>query len=146
MQAAGDRLLATRIQLDGATNLHEAFINDPEKWANEIRSCGIELAADRLWIEQVRFCTRPTPMGLEERLAQNDAVADLLRIIQKTEPAPEIVNPLIDELAGLRAKLPRELADEVDALNLQLPEMAVRVLEDVKNIIISRLTSIGGAQ
>jgi hypothetical protein len=85
-------------------------------------------------------------MGLEERLAQNDPTSDLLRMIQKTEPAPEMLAPVIEELAMLRSKLPRELVEEMDAFNLQSLERAGPVLQDVKEILISRLTSIGGVQ
>ncbi len=62
------------------------------------------------------------------------------------EPDSDLLGPIVEELAGLRSKLPQEMVDDVDALNLDSPESAARVLEDVKEILVSRLTSIGGAQ
>lgn len=146
LQAAGDRLLAARIELAGATGAHADLMRDPEKWVNEIRSSATDLAGERIWIEQVKLHTSASPLSLTERLAQNDAVADLLRMIQATEPVPEISEPLIKEVAPLRSKLPQELVGEMDALNLQSPERATNVLQDAKEILISRLTSIGGLQ
>jgi DNA repair exonuclease SbcCD nuclease subunit len=146
VEAVGERLLAARVQMIGSTEAHRELSSDPEKWATEIRSCATDVGGDRIWIEKIRFGTHPKPIELEERLAQNDAVADLLRTILKTELTPELLEPLNEELAMLRSKLPRELMDEVDALNLQSSESTNQVLEDVKEILVSRLTSIGGAQ
>lgn len=146
MQTIGDCLLAARVQLIGTTTAHSELISDPEKWANEIRSCATDLAGERIWIEQVKLHSNARQTGLEERLAQNDSTSELLRMIQKAESTPEIFAPVIEELATLRSKLPRELVEEIDALNLQSPETATHVLQDVKEILISKLTSIGGAQ
>lgn len=144
--ATGDRLMAARVQVTGFSDAHRELSNNPEKWAAEIRSCATDIAGDRIWIERIGFHTRPKPVELEERLAQNDPVSELLRTLLKMEPDSELLGPIVEELAGLRSKLPPEMVDDVDALNLDSPESVARILEDVKEILVSRLTSIGGAQ
>ncbi len=146
VQAAGDRLLAARIQLAGSTPANAELNRDPEKWVNEIRSSATDLSGGNIWVEQVKIRTRAEQMSREERFAQNDPVADLLRFIQAMEPDDDLLAPLKDEISTLRTKLPRELVEEVDAFNLHSPRAVGHILEDVKELLISRLLSSGGAQ
>ena len=146
IQSVGGRLLAARIQLVGASRAHAELNRDPEKWINEIRSSATDFSGGNIWIEQVKVHTHPKQMGLEERLSQNDTIADLLRLIQGLEPADEVLAPLKEEVAALRAKLPCELVEEMGAFNLHSPETVAHILEDVKEMLISRLLSTGGAQ
>lgn len=146
LESADGRVLAARVELEGVTPAHDALIGDPEKWKNEIRSCATDLAGEQLWIEKIRIHTRAQPVSLEERLAQNDAIAGLLRVIGETEPDPTLLGQLAEELATLGARLPREAVQEVDALNLDRPDSAARLMDDVRQILFSRLISIGGSR
>ncbi len=142
---AGGRLLAVRVELRGATGAHPELTGDPERWTSEIRSAATDIGGGNVWIEQVRFRTWPR-MDLDERLAQDDAVADLLRLVRELEPSDDILQPVIDELATLRARLPVDLVADTPALNLASPQDARAVLEDVKKLLVIRLLSAGGVQ
>jgi DNA repair exonuclease SbcCD nuclease subunit len=140
---AGDLLIAARVQFRGAFDAHVDLVGDPEKWISEIRAAATDVSGGTIWIEKVRFGTR-SRISLEERLAQNDPVADLLRLVQELQPGDEILNPLKDELTALRTKLPAELLQDSPVFDLDSPEAARETLESAKQFLITTLLSGGG--
>lgn len=140
---AGDLLIAARVQFQGTFGAHVDLVADPEKWISEIRAAATDLSGGTIWIEKVRFGTQ-SRISLEERLAQNDPVADLLRLVQELQPGDEILNPLKDELTALRTKLPAELLQDSPVFDLDSPEAARETLESAKQFLITTLLSGGG--
>jgi DNA repair protein SbcD/Mre11 len=145
MEGAGGRLLAVRIEVHGATTAHSELAGDLEKWTSEIRAAATDVGGGAVWIEQVKFRTWPL-VDLDKGLAQDDAVAEVLRLVRDLESSDEIFQPVVDELATLRTRLPGDLVENTPALNLASPDNARAVLEDVKRLLFTRLLSAGGAQ
>jgi DNA repair exonuclease SbcCD nuclease subunit len=139
------RLLAARVELCGSTATHMDLFRDPERWTNEIRAVAADLGSGSVWIEQVRIRTRPL-MDIEERLAQDDPLADLLRLVGDVQPGSEVLNALQEELRVLRTKLPPELVEEIPAFNLAAPEAARELLEEARETLTIRLLSEGGVR
>lgn len=140
---AGELLFAARIQFRGASGAHADMVRDPEKWISEIRAAATDLSGGTIWIEKVRFATR-SRISLEERLAQNDPVADLLRLVQELQPGDEILKPLKDELTALRTRLPAELLQDSPLFDLDSPDATREILENAKQFLITTLLSGGG--
>ena len=140
---AGELLIAARIQFRGASGAHADMVRDPEKWISEIRAAATDLSSGTIWIEKVGFATR-SRISLEERLAQNDPVADLLRLVQELQPGDEILKPLKDELTSLRTRLPAELLQGSPLFDLDSPDATREILENAKQFLITTLLSGGG--
>jgi exonuclease SbcD len=143
-RSAGDLLVAARIHIQGVTGAHVDLIREPEKWVSEIRSAATDLSGGTIWVEKVRFATRPR-ISLEDRLAQNDPIADLLRLIQDIQLTDEILKPLKDEMSALRAKLPAELFQDTGLIDLDSPDVSGEILENAKQILVTTLLSGGGS-
>jgi ketosteroid isomerase-like protein len=75
-------------------------------------------------------------------LKRNDSLGDLLRYIENLESSDteELMKLVTDDLVNLKAKLPLAGKDNIE---LESPEKARGILEDVKHILISRLLSAG---
>jgi exonuclease SbcD len=140
---AGELLIAARIQFRGASGAHADMVRDPEKWISEIRAAATDLSGGTIWIEKVRFATQ-SRISLEERLAQNDPVADLLRLVQELQPSDEILKPLKDELTSLRSRLPAELLRDSPLFDLDSPDATREILENAKQFLMTTLLSGGG--
>lgn len=140
---AGELLIAARIQFRGASGAHADMVRDPEKWISEIRAAATDLSSGTIWIEKVGFATQ-SRISLEERLAQNDPVADLLRLVQELQPGDEILKPLKDELTSLRTRLPAELLQGSPLFDLDSPDATREILENAKQFLITTLLSGGG--
>lgn len=124
--AAGERGLAVRLTLTGATSLHGAAAGLHEKLAAEARAL-----SEMLWIEGVEQRTRPLAgPALTER---GDALGALARRIADLAEAPD-ASLLGDWPAQLRSRLlPAELAAE-HAIND--PE---GVLARARDLLLARL-------
>ena len=65
--AAGDRLVALRVRIEGATALDTQLRAHPDRWRRQVQAIGAELGAEQIWIEKVQICTlgkrslRPSP-------------------------------------------------------------------------------------
>jgi len=68
--------LAVRVILTGSTSLHREFLNDEERYFNEIVNAA-NMASDQIWIEKVKFHTT-LPKGQTIFTMQNDALSKLL--------------------------------------------------------------------
>ena len=136
-------LVATRIRILGDSAAHADLIRNPEKWAGEIRAVATDLSGGTIWIEKVIISTRPR-ISIEDRIAQNDPVADLLRLIQELQPGDEILDPLRDELTTLRTKLPAELVQDNPVFDPDSPESAREILENARQILFTALLAGGG--
>jgi len=108
--------LALRVELFGASRAHANLSADPQKWHDEIRGEAIVHGDGAVWIEKVKFETRPAhevdPLSGDGPLGELQAVlAELL-----ADEAQLIA--MGSELAELDRKLPAELKTATDALGL----------------------------
>ena len=133
--------LAARIHISGPCRAHGELSQNPEKWINEMRSAVTDACGGEVWLEKIRIGTS-TEVDLEQMLKRNDSLGDLLRYIENLESSDteELMKLVTDDLVNLKAKLPLAGKDNIE---LESPEKARGILEDVKHILISRLLSAG---
>lgn len=150
------RPLALRVFVSGRCNAHEELTVDPEKWTNEIRAASTDGSGGRVWIEKIKINTK-SPLDLEKMAQRNDPIGGLLRFIREIdlnradvdEPGGgvlEVSKLLAGDLVKLKAKLPSEVFQEGGLLDFENPKVLREILEDVKQILVSRLLSKGGFQ
>lgn len=132
---AGGRPVLARVFVDGTTHLHSHLAAHPEPFVAQARALAADLG--EVWIEQVRFRTRP-PAESEagELLALHQALRDELRALAEDPrrladyaPALAPLGALVAPYLGLRPDDPERLAarlGDVEALLLGLlsPEPA----------------------
>ncbi|MCY1057146.1 DNA repair exonuclease [Nannocystis sp. SCPEA4] len=126
---AGGRPVLARVLVDGATHLHSRLAAHPEPFAAQARAIAADLGD--VWIEQVRFRTRP-PAETEtgELLALHQALRDELQALATDPsrlaeygPALASLGSLVAPYLGVRPDDPERLAarlSEVEALLLGL--------------------------
>jgi exonuclease SbcD len=138
IEAAEDRLLAVRLIISGATELHGALHSRPDRFEAEIQARTDELGADRLWIEQVRLET--TPMVSLETLAERD---QLTKMVVETIQSDTADQPLPAEITGMMDLLPPGLRE---SLNAEIAgEGRAELMRNACQMILNRLTTKGGA-
>ena len=67
LPSCDDRLLALRVEVQGATRAHAVLASHATHWTSEFRQVAIDAGGCRLWIEKVLFRTSP-PRSLSEDL------------------------------------------------------------------------------
>jgi hypothetical protein len=101
-------------------------------------SVGCTSTAPRPRLEKITVATR-RPVDLAKELERDDALGDLLRLIQELETSPLPLEDLTAEFAELKTKLPVEIVSGDDALDPTDPQFLRAALPDVKELLLSRL-------
>ena len=131
--------LAVRVRLVGQTPAHTAFARTPTHWREEIRGLALDVAADEIWIEQIRFDTQ-TPLDLEALRDRNDPVGGLLRSIDELRTKdPGCLASVFDDLLQ---KLPGEVREGADGLDLSDRDTLRNLLDEAEQLLVPRL--VGG--
>ncbi len=131
------RPLAVRVVFSGASAAHEQFQADPQRWANEVRGRALQVGAETIWVEKVKFHT-----ATRRTVALSDGpIEELLGAIEGIGSDETQLRELGDCLADLTGKLPRELTQGADGLDLNDPACLRRVLDQVRSVLVSRLLS-----
>jgi DNA repair exonuclease SbcCD nuclease subunit len=135
-----DRPLAIRVRLMGACQAHGELSANLDRWTNEIRTVATDVGNGTLWIEQVKLQTR-TQADLEQMLARDDALGDLLRALLEWETDAPFLTEVAGEFQQLSRKLPAELRSGDDPIDLDNPQTLRQAVEDVKHLLMARLLS-----
>jgi DNA repair protein SbcD/Mre11 len=141
LDAAGDRLLAVRIVLQGATAAHPALVRDlgatRDKLHAEAAGCA---AAGTIWLESVAVRTR-TMLDRAAMRARSDAVGLLVRELDNATPgqfAAEVQTYCATLLN--RARLLREaLGEDHAAVMAAGGSLSPELLESARNLLLARL-------
>jgi len=135
--AAGDRTLAVRLRVSGASAAHAALRAERERFRHELEAASFDVGAP-VWIEKVELATR-SALDLDTLLSQDDPVADLLRSIRELPSDGSELEALARELGALAAKLPPEYRQRDDALDLESPDTVAALLDEVEQDLLPRL-------
>jgi hypothetical protein len=113
-----DRMpMAVRIELTGTCRAHEELGYAPQQWINEIRSAALELGQGDIWIEKVRFLTRPHDRGQHPKITSGPA-KEIFFFLDEVTSDPVLLKTIAAPLEKLKKKLPRPLREDGETLCL----------------------------
>lgn len=135
---AEGRMLAARIEITGSCPAHEDLSLNPERWVNEIRAAVTDFGGGEAWVEKILFRTT-MHADIEKLTASDSPVGHLLTFMRRIESGPERLTELAEGLSYLKSKLPMELRQGDDALDMESPESLRQILDDARQILLSRL-------
>jgi len=141
--SAQDKPLAMRIKLIGATKLSDQLAAFPEKFEQQLKALGAEIAGDQLWIERIENTTQGK-YDLKTALTDENTRGLLLKSILSTPDDIDQIAGLADKLAELRQKLPSQAFDSDTILDLSNPQTIRQITQEAKKMLIGRLLSTGG--
>jgi exonuclease SbcD len=142
--AAEGRPLAARVIVTGACAAHGALHDDPERWDKAIRSTATDVS-DELWLEKVALRTGAT-YQLSDLAQRDDVLGKLVQSLESIGEDDARLNTLIDALADLQRKLPKEIRERGLDGGLRLDDRdTVRALaRDAEQLLLARLLAEGG--
>ena len=136
--------LAVRVETSGPCGAHQEIAARPEQWVNDIRSTALDLSGGRVWVEKVHTATT-LPVNLDEALLSDGPVGELARLIEELRGDPEAVQRLLaDDLGELRKKLPPELTEGPEAIDLGKPDTTGELLDQVRQMLVVQMVSREG--
>lgn len=135
---AGDRVLAARVAIGGATKANAALRRDVDKLVSELRAAAGDALGDRVWLEKIRVETRST-FDLARVREEASAVGHLARRLEAIKHDDAEIASLAAVLAELDKKLPAELREGEGALSLVDPATIRALVADVEATLLPRL-------
>jgi exonuclease SbcD len=135
ISAADGRMVALRLELHGSSTVHGELAREPERWTNEIRQRAMEVAGEDVWIEKIRFKTRPA-VSLEELRQRTDPLGDLLRGLDDLRNNPEDIAKLAQVFDDVCKKLPRPAWTGPDGVDLGNVDTLRSLVDDVESLLI----------
>ena len=140
---AGNRVLAARVVVRGATPAARELASDRRRWTESVRAIAADLP--EVWVERVEFRTC-APLWAFEAAKGDGPVAELLRTVLSLRDHPEELVPILrddEQTVDLKRKLPREYQELEDAIDFDDPGSLADLLDGVGDLLAARLTEGG---
>ncbi|TVM33657.1 metallophosphoesterase family protein [Oceanidesulfovibrio marinus] len=139
LERAGSLALACRAVLTGNCAAHAALQKDAEGAAALVQNTAAEASRGSAWIEKVLVETGPE-IDFEELARSDTPQGDLLRFVEQCADDAEAFAQLEADLTPLTSKIARTGASLPD---LDDPEERRRIMREVRDIVLPRLTEQG---
>jgi DNA repair exonuclease SbcCD nuclease subunit len=130
-----DAMLAVRVILSGATALHSWLHANSERLVAEVRSVATGVGGDRLWIEKIKVQTRPT----RALTMPEGPIEELMEVVEQFRVDPGSMQPIVDELAELKRRLPVELLNDPDSPRLDENSWLRNLLGEIQPLLLDLL-------
>ena len=134
-QDADNRLLAVRIEIQGACPAHVHLLADHARITQEIRSQAVQNMGEHAWIEKVKLRTQSP--GENQQSTGDGPLDELRQLIQELRGDEQLLKELAEPLEDLKRKLPPEITGD----DLALGDAATlrRLLDQVEPMLLQRL-------
>lgn len=145
LMAESDGLsLAVRVETSGPCGAHQDIAARPEQWVANVRSTALDFSGGRVWVEKVRTATT-LPVNLNDAMLSEGPVGELARLIEELRGDPDAVLRLLaEDLGELRKKLPPELTEGPEAIDLGKPDTTGELLDQVRQMLVGQIVSREG--
>lgn len=135
---AEGRLLAARISLSGASQLHGSLHREAQRWRAEILGIAQDFGEDCVWIEQVKVSTSPVYEISE--LAERDALTKI--VLETLEKETNDLSDFPADITEMLDVLPADVRGEVE--EQWGSGRRAELMGDVRAIILESLKTKGG--
>jgi DNA repair exonuclease SbcCD nuclease subunit len=139
---ADGRMVAVRLTVTGASAAHAELVARPDQATNELKALTFE-HPDDLWLESIRFHTRP-PVSYDELRASEGFLGALLRASDTARSDDAALRVLGDKLSPMAERL----GDELPASGLDLGDPVVlrELLAQAEHLLSQRLHEPGAGR
>ncbi len=144
LDEADGRPVAVRIVLHGNTSLHSQLHAGMENLKQELRALCNGFGGAGMWLEKLSLKSAPAAGG-DDIVNNDEALGGLLGIIRNLEVDGAAAASLLEEVAALGSKLPAELRSGDDSYDPADPQQLGEILEDVKELLVTRLLMTEGS-
>jgi hypothetical protein len=131
-------LVAVRLEFEGTSAAHDAWVADAERWDHNLRAVALEIGAGRLFLEKIHW-RGGSPLSLTTALERDDAAGVLLRSLRALEHDQDALLEMLDDFAELDRKLPAALRRGSEPLDFSDPDTLRRLLPSVERELLPRL-------
>lgn len=133
---AAGRFLALRVEFQGATEAHQQLQSRREHWTQEVRARAIQAGRGDVWVEKVKFRTRPPQDERTEDRIDASALGEIRSLFETLRQSPDALSDWEFRLDDLSRKLPGDLKallqdGDADWLTERIAEAESILLEEL---------------
>lgn len=132
-----DKSIALRLRLTGNTTMHNELQRNREKWLNEFRAALTDRSGETIWIEKVEHETADDTGVEDTACLSGDALRQIICSIDDLKNDDQFLDTLVNEFSNLNIKLPDELRNGLEGIDLSDKKTFVEAAEDVKSMILA---------
>lgn len=140
-RGADGRLVAARIEVQGACPAHGPLLANPEHWEQQLRARLTDESVGRVWLERLRLGTRP-PLDETEGSAEGP-FGELDGVLAEMVAEDQSLANLSRCLDDLRRKLPAESRQGDLAVDLDSPQALRSLLIEARALLWDKLLRPG---
>ena len=129
--------LAIRIVVTGETKTHYEIHRDTDNFVNECRALVLSSLGEEIWVEKVKIETSP-PAGIDSNLEGQDLIQGILKRIEDISSDDDELDEIIKQLAEFKRKLPLEINQGDEPLDLTDPLAIKEMLKYSGNLICGK--------
>jgi len=138
MEESDGRTIAMRVLISGESAAHESISSRPESFFSNIRSIADDYGNGGVWIEKVVISSRPVSSENQEAFSEGP-LGELTGILDSYQTDNDALRELGKDLSPLVNKLPLELRESMDSLQLDKPDTIRAILKQVRPMLFARL-------
>ena len=142
LEEADGRPLASRVEITGCSPAHRELNRYRDKIDSEIRIETVDHFDDQVWLEKIQFQTRSGAAASGE---VDGPTLELIQRIDQAEVAEEVIADVREDIAKMRKQLPTQERADNARIDLDDEEQVKELLQDAKELLMSRLLGPGGA-
>lgn len=135
---ADGRPLAVRIHVEGVTAAHHQLMMYPDHWDRELRESAVDRFDDLVWIEKIKFLTKPA-VELELTEDRDDAFGRLLFGIRDADAVQAIRDKLRADIELLLKTVPTDPRLTEDRLDPDNDRQLSQLVGDIKQLLVGKL-------
>jgi DNA repair exonuclease len=132
-----ERILAVRIIVMGATKAHYEIHRDTDNFVNECRAQALSSFSEKIWIEKVKIETSPQ-VETDSNFDGQDLIREILKRIEDISSDDDELDKIIKQLAEFKRKLPLDISQGDEPLDLANPLTIKEMLKYSGDLICSK--------
>jgi DNA repair exonuclease SbcCD nuclease subunit len=145
LAAADGRPVAVRIEVTGATRSHRELTRYADHWERQLRTAMLDVGDERVWVEKVKWRTRPA--GDTAAWSEANPIAQLLDGVAEASSFDAALAEVREEYEQLLRHLPTDprLAEPAIAPGDERWDggQSAQLLREVRELLISQLLDAG---
>lgn len=139
-EKSGDLPLAVRLKFTGKSNAHRALTKRPDYWDQQLRVAVLDRFNERVWVEKIRFKTKP-PTARSKIV--DSGLDELISDLHEPQLAAFARTELRADFEKVLNQLPHDPRLEREHLDLDNDAAMALIAGEARDLLVSRILDSG---
>ena len=138
LASAGERPLAARIELVGATPAHANLVRQSDYWDRQIREQILDQFDEQVWLEKIKFHTTGQVAGTNQL---DSALGEFMEQLDQTSLAETAFADLRADFDKMLLAIPTDPRVPADEVDINDPTAVKSIISGARDLLLNRLVN-----